>query len=79
MQATATCYRPRVEPEFQRALLVVLVAGTVVVGIGATVLFLAFRGAQKGRSMHMGLIGGLVAFVFLCCLALFALSYAAEH
>lgn len=64
------------EPEFQRALIVVLIAGSAIVGIGALVLFFAFRAAQKGRSMHMGLIGGLVAFVFFCCLLLFLLSYA---
>ena len=48
-------------------------------GVGTIVLFLAFRTAQKGRSMHMGLIGGLVMFVFVCCLLLFALSYAAHR
>ena len=57
----------------------VLIAGSVVVGIGATVLFLAFRSAKGGRAMHPGLIGGLVVFVFVCCLLLFALSYAADR
>jgi hypothetical protein len=68
-----------VDPEFQRVLTVVLVAGTLVMGISTLVLFLAFRAAQKGKSMHMGLIAALVGFVFLCCLALFALSYAAHR
>jgi predicted cobalt transporter CbtA len=68
-----------VDPEFQRALTIVLIAGTVVMGIGTVVLFLAFRAAQKERSMHMGLIAGLVGFVFVCCAILFALSYAAQR
>ncbi len=63
------------DPEFQRALIVVLAAGFVVIGIGATVLALAFRAAKGERPMHAGLIGGLVAFVFACCAILFFLSY----
>jgi hypothetical protein len=64
-----------VDPEFQRALIVVLIAGFVVMGIGATVLALAFRAAKDGRPMHPGLIGGLLVFVFVCCALLFLLSY----
>lgn len=53
--------------------MVVLVAGTLVVGTGALVLWLAFRRAHRGLDMR--LIVGLVAFVFVCCLVMFALSY----
>jgi hypothetical protein len=67
-----------VEPEFQRALFTVLIAGTTVVGIGTVVLFLAFR-AFGGGKPKLGLMAGLVAFVFLCCALLFALSYAAHR
>ncbi|HVG24024.1 MAG TPA: hypothetical protein VND45_07710 [Thermoanaerobaculia bacterium] len=63
------------DPEFQRALIVVLVAGLVITGIAATVLAFAFRAAKGGRPMHPGLIGGLVAFVFLCCAILFFVAY----
>jgi hypothetical protein len=44
-------------------------------GIGTIVLALAFRsfGTKKPK---FGLIAGLVAFVFVCCAVLFALSYA---
>lgn len=44
-------------------------------GVGTTVLALAFRAAKDGKPMHAGLIGGLVVFVFLCCALLFALAY----
>ena len=44
-------------------------------GIGTTVLALAFRAAKGGKPMHAGLIGGLVVFVFLCCAILLALAY----
>jgi hypothetical protein len=64
-----------VDPEFQRALTIVLIAGSVVAGTAMTVLALAFRAARGGRPMHPGLIGGLVVFVFVCCALLFALAY----
>lgn len=46
-------------------------------GVGTIVLALAFRsfGTKKPR---LGLIAGLVVFVFVCCAILFALSYAAD-
>jgi hypothetical protein len=62
-----------VDPEFQRALIVVLVVGTMVVGVGASLLFLAFR--SFGQKKSPVLIGVLLAFVFACCLVLFFLSY----
>ncbi len=67
------------DPEFQRALIIVLIAGSVIMGAGAVTLFFIFRafGEKKaGSSSHMGLIVALVAFVFVCCLLLFALAYA---
>lgn len=64
------------DPEFQRALTVVLLAGTIVFAIGTTVLVFAFR--SFGSRPRMGLIAALVAFVFVCCALLFALSYAAH-
>jgi hypothetical protein len=47
----------------------------VVVGIGTTMLVLAFRSAKGGRPMHPGLMAGLVAFLFVCCAILLALAY----
>ena len=53
----------------------VLVGGLLVVGVITTALVLAFRAAKGGRPMHMGLIGGLIVFVFACCAVLFWLAY----
>lgn len=61
------------DPEFQRALVIVLVAGTLVMGAGTALLYFAFR--SFGGKKHPALIGGLVAFVLACCVALFFLSY----
>ena len=66
------------DPEFQRALTVVLIAGTFVIGVGAGTLVLVFRrfeGPKAGGHTHMAIMFGLLAFVFLACLILFALSY----
>jgi uncharacterized membrane protein len=65
--------------EFQLALIVVLIAGSVIIGGGAVALFFIFRafgGKKAGSSSHLGLIVGLVTFIFLCCLVLFAVAYA---
>lgn len=67
------------DPEFRRILLAVVAVGTLMGGIGAIVLFFAFRafgGREAGKPAHMSLIFGLVAFVLACCVLLFALSYA---
>ena len=66
------------DPEFQRALTIVLIAGTIVMAVATGVLFLAFRAFGRAKP-NFGLIGGLVAFVFVCCALLFALSYAAHR
>lgn len=60
------------DPEFQRALVITLVAGLLIAGIGATALYAAFR--SFGRKSNLGIIAGVLAFVFACCLALFLLS-----
>ena len=63
------------EQEFQRALVVVLVVGTLVFGAGAATLYVIFQ-RFKGAKPNLGLMAGLIAFIFLACAALFALSYA---
>ena len=66
------------DPEFQKVLTVVLVAGALIFGIGASTLFVVFKrfeGPKAGGDTHMALIGGLVAFLLLMCGLLFALSY----
>jgi hypothetical protein len=69
------------DPEFQRALIIVLVAGSLIGGAGALALFLIFRrfeGAGAGGTTHIALMVALIAFVLVSCLALFALSYSAR-
>ena len=62
------------EQEFQRALVIVLIAGTLVIGAGAVALVMIFRGF-RGSKPRMGLMAGLIIFVFLACAVLFALSF----
>jgi hypothetical protein len=69
------------DPQSQRALIVVLVVGSIVVAIGTLTLYVIFRrfGEKKaGGTSHNVLIAVLIAFIFLCCLGLFALSYSGQ-
>jgi hypothetical protein len=66
------------DPASQRALILVLVIGSIVMAIATVTLVIIFRaygGAKAGGKSHNTLIAALLTFVFLCCLALFALSY----
>jgi hypothetical protein len=58
-----------VDPEFQRAILVVLGFGLLIAAIGTTALYAIFR--RFGGKQHFLFIGALVAFVFACCVVLF--------
>jgi hypothetical protein len=61
------------DPEFQRAMLIVLGAGSAVAAIATIVLFLLFR--RFGGKAHMGLIVALMGFIFLVCVGLFLVSH----
>jgi hypothetical protein len=62
--------------EFQRALITVLGVGFAIIAVGATAVFLFLRAlGQKGGGKHVFIAVGLIGFIFLCCLGLFALSY----
>ena len=66
------------DPQSQRTLILVLVVGSIIMAIGATTLFIVFRRfgeANAGGRTHRTLFAALIAFIFLCCLGLFALSY----
>jgi hypothetical protein len=66
------------DPASQRALILVLVVGSIVMAIATVTLVIIFRaygGVKAGGKSHNTLIAALLTFVFLCCLALFALSY----
>ena len=60
------------DEEFQRALLIVLGAGTAVMAIATTVLVLMFR--RIGKKSQGPLFAVLVVFIFVCCLVLFLVS-----
>jgi len=67
-----------VDPESQRALIIVLVVGSIIAAIGTVTLVVIFRqfGEKRaGSSSHIGLMAALLAFVFAVCAALFLLSY----
>jgi hypothetical protein len=69
-----------VDAEFQRALIVVLIAGSIVIAIGAAAVYFVLRGfgdAKAGGKRHVLLIVALVGFVLACCVGLFFVSYAA--
>jgi len=59
-------------------MVIILIAGSLVVGIGTLVLYLVFRrlGQPKaGGASYPGLLAALIAFIFLCCVGMFFLSY----
>jgi uncharacterized membrane protein YidH (DUF202 family) len=67
-----------VDPEFQRALIVVLIGGSIIGAIGTiglVVVFRQFDEKRAGSSSHFGLMAALVLFVFAVCGALLFLSY----
>jgi hypothetical protein len=66
-----------VEPDFQRAITVVLGAGAIIMGTATIMLVLAFRSFRD--KPRLGLIAALLAFVLVCCAVLFAASYAAQR
>lgn len=56
----------------------VILAGSAIMATGTITLVIVFRrfgGESAGTASHKRLIGALIAFIFLCCLALFVLSY----
>ncbi|HVR37770.1 MAG TPA: hypothetical protein VMU84_01645 [Thermoanaerobaculia bacterium] len=59
------------EAEFQRALIVAIVAGTIIAGVGATALFFAFRAFGRGKRAPLIILGALIVFIFASCLGLF--------
>lgn len=69
------------DPQSQRALIIVLIAGSIIMAIGTVTLYVIFRTygeAKAGGRSHKKLIAALIVFIFLCCLGLFALSYSGQ-
>lgn len=63
------------DPEFQRALTVVLGVGAIIMGIATIVLAFVFRSFGSAKP-KLGLMAGLVAFLLVCSVLLFVLSLA---
>jgi cbb3-type cytochrome oxidase subunit 3 len=66
------------DPQSLRALIIVVIVGSMIVAIGTAGLFLVFRKygePQAGGGSHKTLIAALLAFIFLCCLGLVTLAY----
>jgi hypothetical protein len=63
--------------EFQRALITILVGGSIAIAVGTTGVILMLRGFGKkpGGTMHIAIAVGLIAFILICCGILFFLSY----
>jgi hypothetical protein len=65
------------DSEFTRMILIVLGVGGAIAGIGATLLYLAFRAwsdPTQDRRRNI-LLGATLAFVFACCAGVFILSF----
>ncbi|HET7711852.1 MAG TPA: hypothetical protein VFL80_07975 [Thermoanaerobaculia bacterium] len=65
------------DPEFRRAVIIVLSVGLSIVSIGAGLIYFAYRsfGAErKGATRPVALVAAALAFVAVCCLALLALA-----
>ena len=64
------------DPEFQRALTIVLGVGTMIMGIATIVLAFFFRSFDA--KPRLGLMSVLVVFLLACSVLLFVLSYVAR-
>ena len=64
------------DPEFQRALTVVLGVGSIIMGVATILLAFAFR--SFGGKPRLGLMAVLVVFLLACSVLLFVLSFAAH-
>ena len=67
------------DPELQRILIRVGIAGTVIMAIAAGALIVAFRsfGPKDGKNRDFraaAIIAAVLTFVMVCCVALFRMS-----
>lgn len=70
------------DPEFQRALITVVIVGSIIAIVGTAVLYFAFRafgGPKPGGQRHVGLIIALLGFIALCSFALFYVAWVMER
>ena len=65
------------DPEFERALTVVVGVGAMIMGVATIVLALFFRSFDS--KPRLGLMAILVVFLLVCSVLLFVLSYAVHR
>lgn len=65
------------DPEFERALTVVMGVGAIMMGVATIVLAFVFR--SFGTKPRLGLMAVLVVFLLVCSVLLFALSFAVHR
>lgn len=66
-----------VEGDYQRGLWIIVIVGTLIMGIGGTLLLLAFRAfgkVKKGEIRHVVLVVVTIIFVMLSSAGLFIWS-----
>lgn len=66
------------EQDFLRIIVPVVVIGTLIAAAGLALLFLLFRtlgNPQAGKRRQLTLMLSLIAFIFVCCMALFVASF----
>jgi hypothetical protein len=63
-------------PDFQTAIIRVIIVGTLIIGVGFTGLYFVFRsfGDEKGDRRPVMLLSALLLFIFVCCLLLYISS-----
>ena len=63
-------------PDFQTAIIRVVIVGSLIIGIGFTGLYFVFRsfGDEKSDRRPMLLVSALLAFIMVCCLLLYISS-----
>jgi len=66
------------DPEFQRVLFRTFAVGGVIVALGGTALFFAFRsfGEEGAERRPFPLVIGVAVFILICCLVLLRWSFA---
>jgi hypothetical protein len=63
-------------PDFQTAIIRVIIVGTLIIGVGFTGLYFVFRsfGDEKDDRRRTLLMSALLLFIFVCCLLLYIAS-----
>lgn len=62
-------------PDFQTAIIRVVIVGSLIIGIGSVGLYFVFRSFDSNSERRPVLLGSaLLLFIFTCCLLLYIVS-----